>query len=194
MFRSHLTSLKKVCTHLALQDVYKIESTFFIIQSYTIASLFEMSESGNNSSTFSGSSAADAPFTTEELMTELRALRAEMAEMKAREAASAAAATPKEALSTTTAPATNTSASQALVRFTPATGGAGRPSSPPRATHRRSWNSYRSAQRLAARMSQAAAIALHAVLESGGSLEAAAEAGRAAARRAATPPPSNKRK
>jgi len=160
-----------------------------------------MSESGKNSSASSGnnsssssspSSAEDAPLpelSHKEMMDELLALRAEMAEMKARDAAAAAAAALKEAVSTTKAPAPKASASQALVPFTPATGGDGRSSSPPKATiSRRSWNSYEAGRRLARRMSQAAVVAVHAVLESGGTPEAAAEAGRAAARRAATPP------
>ena len=205
MFRSHLISFKKVYINLALQDLYKIESTFFIIQSYQIASLFEMS--GNNSSASGGnnsSSAADAPLTTEdmtteELMAELKLLRAEIAVRRERDAAAAAAAaaeqaaaeqataaaTSKEAVSKTPAP--KASLSQALVPFTPPTGGGGRPSSPPRTTSHSNWNRYRATQRLAARMSQASVIALYAILESGGSLEAAAEAGRVAAKRAATP-------
>jgi hypothetical protein len=191
------------------EDLYKIESTFFKYRISTSNHCLKMSESGNNSSS---STVEPPPLTPQELMAELIALRAEMAVIRERDAATAAAtaaaeqaaaeraaaeqaaaaATSKEAVSKTSAP--KASLSQALVPFTLPAGGDGRPPSPPKTTSPSNWNRYRATQRLATRMSQAAVIALHAVLESGGSLEAAAEAGRAAARRAGTPPPRNKRK
>ena len=137
--------------------------------------------SGNNSSS-SSDPLLDGELTPTQLLAEIKALRAEMAEMKASTSVALVPVTPP-----TKAPIA-TGGGSSTAKAPVATGGEGRSSSPPKAaTPRPSWNRYRAAQRLATRMSQAAVIAVHAILENGGSAEAAAEAGRAAAKRAATP-------